>query len=141
MPRPSPVTDAVSSLLEDAGHRTWSLDELQEAVKEQIPSVNYSTILRAIWTLEKRSLVDRVDIGDGKARYEARRDHHEHVRCTGCGAIAEVPGCVVDQAAVAVEAGTGYLVQSHQVLFAGLCPSCQLAPAGRQSATEVTKAR
>ena len=56
------------SLIEDAGHRTWSLDELLSAVKEGIPSANYSTILRAIWTLEKKSLVDRVDIGDGKAR-------------------------------------------------------------------------
>ena len=134
MPRPSPVTDAVSSLLASAGHRTWSLDELQDAVKARVPSVNYSTILRAIWTLEKKSLVDRVDIGDGKARYEARRGHHEHVRCTNCGAIAEVPGCLVDEASDAVEAGTGYLVQSHQVVFAGLCPNCQPAPAGRQAA-------
>ena len=129
MPRPSPVTDAVRSLIEDAGHRTWSLDELLLSVREGIPSANYSTILRAILTLEKKSLVDRYDIGDGKARYEARGAHHEHVRCTSCGAIAEVPGCVVDEATVAVEAGTGYLVKSHQVVFAGLCPNCQPAPA------------
>jgi Fe2+ or Zn2+ uptake regulation protein len=127
MPRPSPVTDAVRSLLDHPRHRAWSLDELQDAVKVEIPTVNYSTILRAVWTLEKRSEVERVDLGDGKARYEARRAHHEHVRCTGCGAVAEVPGCVVDEAAVAVEAGTGYVVQSHQVVFAGLCPNCQRA--------------
>ena len=129
MPRPSPVTDAVRSLVEDAGHRTWSLDELLLAVREEIPSANYSTILRAILTLEKKALVERYDIGDGKARYEARGAHHEHVRCINCGAIAEVPGCVVDEATVAVEAGTGYQVKSHQVVFAGLCPNCQPAPA------------
>ena len=132
MPRPSPVTDAVKALLDDPGHRAWSLDELQDAVRERIPSVNFSTILRAVWTLEKRSEVERVDLGDSKARYEARRAHHEHVRCTSCGAVAEVPGCVVDEAAVAVEAGTGYVVKSHQVVFAGLCPNCQPALAGRR---------
>ena len=121
------------SLIEDAGHRTWSLDELLSAVREDIPSANYSTILRAVLTLEKRSLVERYDIGDGKARYEARGAHHEHVRCTSCGAIAEVPGCVVDEATVAVEAGTGYQVKSHQVVFAGLCPNCQPAPASVRS--------
>jgi len=90
----------VRSLIEDAGHRTWSLDELLLSVREGIPSANYSTILRAVLTLEKKSLVERYDIGDGKA-----------------------------EATVAVEAGTGYLVKSHQVVFAGLCPNCQPAPA------------
>jgi Fe2+ or Zn2+ uptake regulation protein len=129
MPRPSPVTDAVRSLIEGAGHRAWSLDELLEEIKIEITTANFSTVLRAIWTLEKRSLVNRVDLGDGKARYEAPRDHHEHVRCVHCGAIAEVPGCVVDEAAAGVAARTGYAVQSHQVVFAGLCPSCQLVTA------------
>ena len=129
MPRPSPVTDAVRSLIEGEGHRTWSLDELLEEVKQQINSANFSTVLRAIWTLEKRSLVQRVELGDGKARYEAPRDHHEHVRCIQCGAIAEVPGCVVDEATAGIEARTGYVVMSHQVVFAGLCPDCKLSSA------------
>jgi len=134
MPRPSPVTDAVRSLIEGRGHRAWSLDELLEEVRRRVKTANFSTILRAIWTLEKQSLVDRVDLGDGKARYEAPRDHHEHVRCTRCGSIAEVPGCVVDEAADGVAARTGYLVQSHQVVFAGLCPNCKPAnAAGRGS--------
>ena len=127
------------SLIEDAGHRTWSLDELLSAVRKGIPSANYSTILRAVLTLEKKSLVERYDIGDGKARYEASGAHHEHVRCTGCGAIAEVPGCVVDEATVAVEAGTGYQVKSHQVVFAGLCPNCQPAPASVRSPVGVAR--
>jgi Fe2+ or Zn2+ uptake regulation protein len=132
MPRPSPVTDAVRSLIEGAGHRAWSLDELLEEVRRQIGTANFSTVLRAIWTLEKRSLVSRVDLGDGKARYEAPRDHHEHVRCIQCGSIAEVPGCVVAEASAGIEMRTGYLVQSHQVVFAGLCPNCRPAiAAGR----------
>jgi Fe2+ or Zn2+ uptake regulation protein len=139
VPRPSPVTDAVKSLIEDAGHRTWSLDELLFAVREGIPSANYSTILRAVLTLEKKSLVERYDIGDGKARYEARGAHHEHVRCTSCGAIAEVPGCVVDEATVAVETGTGYQVVSHQVVFAGLCPNCRPALASVKSPVGAAK--
>jgi len=129
MPRPSPVTDAVRSLIEGDGHRAWSLDELLEEVRRQITTANFSTILRAIWTLEKQARVQRIDLGDGKARYEAPRDHHEHVRCTQCGSIAEVPGCVVDEAAAGIEARTGYQVQSHQVVFAGLCPNCRPANA------------
>ena len=134
MPRPSPVTDAVKSLMEGDGHRAWSLDELLDEVRRKIRTASFSTVLRAIWTLEKRSLVNRVDLGDGKARYEAPRDHHEHVRCSNCGSIAEVPGCVVDVAAAEVAARTGYLVQSHQVVFAGLCPNCKPAAAADAAA-------
>jgi Fe2+ or Zn2+ uptake regulation protein len=90
-------------------------------------------------TLEKKALVERYDIGDGKARYEARGAHHEHVRCISCGAIAEVPGCVVDEATVAVEAGTGYQVKSHQVVFAGLCPNCQPAQVSAKSHVGATR--
>jgi Fur family ferric uptake transcriptional regulator len=68
--------------------------------------------------------VARIDLGDGKARYEAAGDHHEHVRCEVCGAVAAVPGCLVETVVPAVERRTGFKVSGHQLLFSGRCGSC-----------------
>ena len=124
MPRPSPVTDIVKSLLEGDARHAWSLDELHEAARVALGGADYSTVFRAVSTMEREGAIRRIDLGDGKAHYEVGDDHHEHVRCDSCGQVAEVPGCVLEDAAAAVQSSTGYRITSHQLVFGGLCPAC-----------------
>ncbi len=121
------MTDAVRSLLVSGDRHAWSLDEILEQVRSGGRGADYSTIFRAISALEREGSVDRVDLGDGKARYESRQEHHEHIRCVTCGEVAEVPGCVLEEAAASVKKSTGYLVVGHHLLFAGTCPRCSRA--------------
>jgi len=58
--------------------------------------------------MEREGLVNRIDLGDGKVHYELSHEHHEHIRCEGCGRVAEVPGCVLEDAAAAVRNSTGF---------------------------------
>jgi Fe2+ or Zn2+ uptake regulation protein len=88
---------------------------------------DYSTVFRALLWLADKGIAQRVDLGDGKARYELTTPHHEHVQCERCGKVAEVPGCVVDQSTAGIEAATGYSLTSHRLLLSGLCPTCQAA--------------
>ena len=119
------MTDAVKAIIAAEDRHAWALDELLEAVRRQIPTADFSTVFRAMQTLERGGIVDQIDIGDGKTRYETRRDHHEHIRCTACGLVSEVPGCVVEDAVAQVQRRTGYVVSSHQVVFAGVCRTCR----------------
>ncbi|HEY4026163.1 MAG TPA: transcriptional repressor [Candidatus Dormibacteraeota bacterium] len=125
MPRPSPVTDAVKAVIAAEDRHAWALDELLEAVRRDVPGADFSTVFRAMQALERAGHVDQVDLGDGKARYETRREHHEHIRCTVCGTVAEVPGCVVEGVVSQIQRRTGYVVSSHQVVFAGVCRLCR----------------
>ena len=124
MPRPSPVRDALRAIFERREHRAWSLDELLAEVRSRIGTGDYSSVFRAVAVLEEQGLVERVELGDGLSRYEARGAHHEHVRCDECGRVAEVPGCVIDDAAKEIEASTGYRLLGHTLVFSGLCPEC-----------------
>ncbi len=124
VPRPSPVTDVVKSLFEGDARHAWSLDELHEAARVALGGADYSTVFRAVSTMEREGAIRRIDLGDGKAHYEVGDDHHEHVRCDSCGQVAEVPGCVLEDAAAAVQSSTGYRITSHQLVFGGLCPAC-----------------
>jgi Fur family ferric uptake transcriptional regulator len=125
------VTDAVRTVIAAEDRHAWGLDELLEAVRREIPTAGFSTVFRAMQALERAGIVDAVDLGDGKARYETHRDHHEHILCTVCGTVAEVPGCVVEDAVGQVERRTGYQISSHRVVFGGVCRPCR-AEARRQ---------
>jgi Fur family peroxide stress response transcriptional regulator len=127
MPRPSPVRDALRACLLDTPRHGWSLDELLEELRSSSVSADFSTVFRALNWLEAEGVVRRIDLGDGKARYEANTAHHEHVRCESCGAVSEVPGCLVQGATQLVEATTGFSITDHRLVFSGLCPTCRSA--------------
>src|SRR5256885_331055 len=119
MPRPSPVTDEVRRLFEIRERHAWAIEELHETVRSSLGSADYSSVFRAVSLLEKQGLIDRIDLGEGHARFELREDHHEHIRCDSCGRVAEVPVCVLDDAAVQVQTPTGYRGPSHPGVLRG----------------------
>ncbi|MGH7687842.1 MAG: Fur family transcriptional regulator [Candidatus Dormibacteria bacterium] len=124
MPRPSPVTDAVRQIFDTAGRHAWSIDELHAAVRDSLGSADYSSVFRAVTQLERDGALDRIDLGEGHARFEIRDGHHEHIRCERCGRVDEVPGCVLDDVVAQTQAMTGFRVTSHRVVFAGVCATC-----------------
>ena len=124
MARPSPVSDQVRLLFSTEGRHLWSIDELHGAVVQELGGADYSTVFRAVSSLEREGLVKRIDLGDGKVHYELFDEHHEHIRCEKCGRVVEVPGCVLADASAAVRASTGFKVTSHQLLFTGVCLDC-----------------
>jgi len=128
VPRPSPIADEVRWLFETQERHAWSIEELLQEVRSSLGAADYSSVFRAVNAFEKQGLLDRLDLGDGKARFEVREDHHEHIRCESCGLIQEVPVCVLDDAAAQVQTLTGFQVKSHRVVFGGLCRECGQTP-------------
>lgn len=124
MARPSHVRDAIAELLGSSRRHDWSIEEVAGALARRDVAADFSSVFRGLTRLERDGAVRRVALGDGRARYEASHEHHEHVRCEDCGRVAAVPGCVVDAARPGVEDATGFRITGHQVLFSGVCPSC-----------------
>ena len=114
-------------LFETQERHAWSIDELLEEVRSSLGAADYSSVFRAVSQLERSGFLDKIDLGDGRARFEVHEDHHEHVRCESCGRVDEVPGCVLDDAAAQVRELTGFKVTSHRVVFGGLCGECSAA--------------
>lgn len=127
MSRPSHVRNAVATLLTTSHRHGWSIDEVHQALRGRGIKADPSSIFRALGHLERAGTLDRVELADGRVRYEAHQEHHEHIVCTRCGAIAPIHGCVVPGAQAEIASSTGYLVSGHQILFEGLCPVCSKA--------------
>src|SRR6202171_6249007 len=128
MPKPSPVRDRIRDLLLNGSRHLWSLDELLERVRADTGAGDYSTVFRAVAFLEEKGLVHEVELGDGRSRYEPADDHHDHVRCTECGRVAESgKTCVVEGAAERVRQANGFSILGDHLVFTGVGPA-RLAP-------------
>jgi Fur family transcriptional regulator, stress-responsive regulator len=83
-------------------------------------------------TLTGAGVLRRIQPANAVARYELDRgDNHHHVVCRGCQALADVPCPVGSRPCLdpAVPASLGFTVDEAEVIYRGLCPSCQSAPA------------
>jgi len=124
MPRPSPVRDAIADAVAESARHDWSIEDLVATLDGRGVRADFSSVFRALARLEGEGVVRRVELGDGKQRFEAAGDHHEHVRCERCGVVGEVPGCAVRAVVPGVQEATGFVVTGHQLLFSGVCPAC-----------------
>ena len=52
-------------------------------------TISLATIYRTVGVLEQAGIIDKLDVGDGKARYELSGEHHEHWVDVDSGEIHE----------------------------------------------------
>jgi Fe2+ or Zn2+ uptake regulation protein len=128
VPRPSPVRDRVRALVLGGSLHAWTIEELLARIRAEVATADYSTVFRAVSYLESKNLIRRVDMGDGRGRYETADRHHDHVQCERCGRVSESgTRCLLEDAAEKVSQATGYKVFAHHLVFTGLCPECAVA--------------
>jgi Fur family ferric uptake transcriptional regulator len=102
--------------------------EIHDRLRVRGRTVGIASIYRAVDVLLALDLVQRVDVGDGLARYEpvlAGGDHHHHVVCDSCGRVEPFSDDRVERAIHAAVAGTGYEVGAHEVVLRGACATCR----------------
>jgi Fur family ferric uptake transcriptional regulator len=102
--------------------------EIHDALRARGLRVGLATVYRVLDTLSEHGLVQRVDVGDGVARYEpVRRDdgHHHHLVCDDCGKVEAFEDAGLEQAIRRVEASSGYAVAAHDVVLRGACTDCR----------------
>jgi Fur family transcriptional regulator, ferric uptake regulator len=123
--RPSHIRPALTDLLAQEARHDWTIEELRAALAQRGVPADFSSVFRAIGRMERDGEVLRIDLGDGKNRFEGAGDHHEHVRCDRCGRVEAVPGCLVATSGPKVARRTGFRITGHRLLFAGICPACR----------------
>lgn len=86
--------------------------------------ISRGTVYRNLNFLAQKGVLRAVKI-NGADRFECRLDRHDHLLCTGCGAICDVPLPYQQQLDQALAEQTGYAVDGHHTVFKGLCPRCR----------------
>ncbi len=105
-----------------------SAAELHAAVVGSGAVIGLASVYRALDVLLENGLLQRVDVGDGTARFEpvsSSGAHHHHLVCNDCGRIEPFFDAVLEHSIERVEAVSGYDVSAHDVVLRGACGDCR----------------
>ncbi|MBH22550.1 MAG: transcriptional repressor [Candidatus Marinimicrobia bacterium] len=101
-------------------------EEIYLALYNSGLKVSRATVYRTIDVLVKNNLVRKLDLGDGRARYENKMDtaHHDHLICVQCGKIEEFMDNVIENRQEVIVENFGYRLIRHIHQLFVICDEC-----------------
>ena len=88
----------------------------QRAVQEDT-TISIATVYRTVKLLEGAGVIDRLEFGDGRARYEESGEHHEHLVDVETGEVIEFYHAELEADQIARE--MGYELVDHRLELFG----------------------
>lgn len=112
-----------------------SADELVSLARALDRRVSVATVYRTLKLLGESGLAVARNFGEGQTRWESAigRAHHDHLVCTGCGAILEFANDEIERLQTLVARRHGFQVESHRLELYGRCAACRRARPGAGS--------
>jgi Fur family transcriptional regulator, ferric uptake regulator len=102
-------------------------DALRRGRRGQRP-VGRASVYRVLELLHAHDLVNRLDLGDGIARYEptdpAGEHHHHHLVCDRCGKLVAFNDPALEHSIDRLSDRLGFRTTDHEVTLRGNCPDC-----------------
>jgi hypothetical protein len=99
-------------------------------------TISLKTVYQILNELAEMGEILPLDLGTGTTRFDPNVEvPHHHLVCRGCGKVADLDA-IFPQLQAPVAAGDGFVVQSAEVIFRGLCSACQVPTGWRSSSTE-----
>jgi len=90
-------------------------DDIYIGIRSKGAKVSRATVYRTIDVLVKNNLVRKLDVGDGKNRFESKIDeeHHDHMICLETGNIIEFYNSRLEKLQEKIALDNGYELVRH----------------------------
>ena len=110
----------------DGDHVHLTADEVHARAVARLPEISRATVYNTLGELVVLGEVLEVAT-DGRAkRYDPNAHHpHQHLICSGCGAIRDVHPQGDPLAALPADQRFGFAVSGAEVTYRGVCPDCR----------------
>jgi Fur family ferric uptake transcriptional regulator len=108
-----------------------SAQEIFDGIRADGGRVGIASVYRALDQLVDLDLVQRVELGDGVARFEPSHldgEHHHHLVCDDCGKVEPFSDAGLEEALTQAARRLHYRMDAHEVVLHGHCDDCR--PAG-----------
>lgn len=89
------------------------------------PLVSKATVYRNLKLLAEQGHILHIPIPDGADCFDFRCDPHYHLKCRGCSRVFDVDMPYQNDLCSSIKSMEGFTVESHQIVFSGLCPECR----------------
>lgn len=100
-------------------------DEICQTVRIELGVISRQAVYDALNAMSEHGLIRRIQPAGSAARYEHRVDNHHHLVCRGCGSLTDIDCAVGEAPCLIAEHDHGYQIDEAEVIYWGLCPSCQ----------------
>jgi len=107
------------------GHR--ESEDVYMAIKTRKTHVSRATVYRTLDILVQNGFARKLNLGDGRARYETKIDspHHDHMICNNCGKIIEFVNDQIEKMQEEIAKYHQFTLQQHIHQLFGICKECQ----------------
>jgi Fur family ferric uptake transcriptional regulator len=110
----------IAQVLEDAKDHP-DVEELYARASNIDPNISLATVYRTVKLFEEAGILEKVDFGDGRARYEdAERDHHDHLIDLQTGRVIEFVDPEIEALQERIAAKLGYKLKCHRLELYGV---------------------
>lgn len=95
--------------------------EILEYLHSKKMGTNKVTVYRILELFEEAELLQKVEFGEGKARYELIREDHHHLICTRCSRIQDFEDSHIEDLIKEVQKGKNFKIENHSFEIFGVC--------------------
>ncbi len=97
------------------------VEEVYRRSSEVDPKISIATVYRTVRLFEEAGIVERLDFGDGRARYEeASEDHHDHLIDVQSGKIFEFHDDEIEELQKRIAEKLGFKLVDHRMELFGV---------------------
>ncbi|WP_435259046.1 Fur family transcriptional regulator [Thioclava sp. FR2] len=97
------------------------VEELYARASAIDPRISLATVYRSVKLFEEAGILEKLEFGDGRARYEdAERDHHDHLIDVNTGEVIEFVDPEIEALQEKIAARLGYRLIGHRLELLGI---------------------
>ena len=110
----------VAQVLEDSQDHP-DVEELYARALKLDPRISIATVYRSVKLFEESGILEKLEFGDGRARYEdAERDHHDHLIDMNSGEVIEFIDPDIEALQEKMAERLGYSLKGHRLELYGV---------------------
>ncbi len=110
----------VAQVLEDSLDHP-DVEELYARALKLDPRISIATVYRSVKLFEESGILEKLEFGDGRARYEdAERDHHDHLIDMNSGEVIEFIDPDIEALQEKIAERLGYRLKGHRLELYGV---------------------
>ena len=97
------------------------VEELYNRANAIDAGISIATVYRSVKLFEEAGILDKLEFGDGRARYEdAEREHHDHLIDMQSGAVIEFVDAEIEALQEKIAQKLGYELRGHRLELYGV---------------------
>jgi Fur family transcriptional regulator, ferric uptake regulator len=124
----TPQRETILQAFVEQGKGHLSAEDVYNLVKAKNPDIGLATVYRTLDLLAEIEILQKMDFGDGRSRYEmsgSEEHHHHHLICLNCHKVAEFDDDLLETLEAVIARKSNFKIIDHDLKFYGWCKECQ----------------